>query len=688
MEELFANIIVDVRAEALNKSFVFKIGDDLKDKVKPGDRVIFPFGKGNNDREGYIIEILTLDKLKEKNFYKREPYFKEPDAIEKLKYIKGLVDKKIGATEILLKMAIYMAKEYYAPLALCLNACMPVKKQVRKNIRQVDAINKYNFDEKEKTEKNDIVLNEKQQEIFDKIKESLDKNTFNEHLICGITGSGKTEIYIKLIEDTIKKNKKAIVLIPEIALTHQTVVRLRQKFGDDVAIIHSRMSAGDKYIQYKKCEEGKANILVGPRSALFAPFTDLGLIVIDEVNDDSYKSDYTPRYETLDIARYRAKEQNATLVALSATPKVTHYYEAENGTDIMLHKLDRRAVSSLPEVTVVDMKEEYRKGNKSCFSKLLIDKINDRLSKHEQVMLFMNRRGYDTIYTCKSCGETIKCPHCDVALCSHNDGKLKCHYCGYEMDEPLNCPTCKSHEIEKYGLGTEKLEEMCIEQFPNARIIRMDRDTTKEKDSHDKIIEKFKNHEADILIGTQMIVKGHDFPLVTLVAVMRADLIQGESTYKASENLFSMLTQCVGRSGRKESGESIIQAYDTENFAIEMAKAHDYDSYYKKEISYREKLSYPPFSRLLYIKLSCIDENKIYEAAKNLKLMLDTKNEVDAVILGPTKASPYKVKDSYMYNIYVKAKNINDAKFFRRLSQKFIDYMDKDNAIKIIFDIE
>lgn len=688
MIDLFANIIVDIKAEALNKSFVFKVPDELKDKVKPGDKVIFPFGKGNKRREGFIIELLTLDRLKEKNFYKKEQYFRSTDAIDNLKYIEGLADKKISPNEILLKIAIFMCKEYFAPLAYCLNTVLPIKKTVRKNKRQNNAIEKYNFDEDEKIEKNKIVLNEKQQKVFDDIYSKHKEEKFNEHLIYGITGSGKTEIYIKVIEETIKQGRKSIVLIPEIALTHQTVIRLKEKFGNSVAIIHSRMTAGDRYIQYKKCEDGEVNILVGPRSALFAPFVDLGLIVVDEVNDPSYKSETLPRYDALTVARYRCTEQNATLIALSATPDIVHYYEAEKCNGITLHRLDKRAVSTLPNVILVDMKKEIRNGNRSLFSKVLVDKINDRLSKGEQVMLYMNRRGYDTIFTCKSCGETIKCPHCDVAMCSHSDGKLKCHYCGYEVDEPMLCPTCKSKELEKYGMGTEKLEEMCIELFPSARVIRMDRDTTKEKDGHDKIIEKFKRHEADILIGTQMIVKGHDFPLVTLVAVMRADLIQGNSTYKSSENLFSMLTQCVGRSGRATNGESIIQAYDTENFAITKATEHDYDGFYKAELSYREKLLYPPFSKLLYINLSSKSKDMLYEAGKNLRLLLDTKNDTNATVLGPTRANPEKIKDIYYSYIYIKCNDIKDAKKYRSLAQNFENFVDKNNILKITFDIE
>lgn len=691
MDSLYANIIVDITTEALNKSFVFKVPNDLRGKLKAGDKVIFPFGRGNKEKEGFILELLTEEQLKNKKFYKKDAYFKKEDAIENLKEIKEFASNKIGVNEILLKMAIFLCKEYYCPISLCLNTVLPVKKVVRKNSRQKDAIKKYEVDELEKKKKDEIVLNDEQKKVIDKILKEQKKGIFNEHLVYGITGSGKTEVYINVIENVLKENKKVIVLIPEIALTLQTVIRLKEKFSDKIAIIHSRMTSGEKYMQYKKCEDGEASILVGPRSAIFAPFTDLGLIVIDEVNDSSYKSETSPRYDTLDVARYRCKEQSATLIALSATPSVTHYYDAINGTGdnkIFFHKLTKRASSVLPKVTLVDMKKELKSGNKSLFSKVLQEKIKDRLNKKEQVMLYMNRRGYDTIFTCKSCGETYMCPHCDVSLVSHNDGKLKCHYCGFETDEPLKCPKCGSNEIEKYGMGTEKLEELCIELFPEAKVLRMDRDTTKAKDGHDKIVKRFKNHEADILIGTQMIVKGHDFQNVTLVAIMRADLSLYAESYKASENAFAMLTQCVGRSGRAVEGESIIQVYDIDNPVIEQVKDQNFEKFYNEDIKFRKKLLYPPFSKLLTISLSSANKDYLMQVSKNLKLFLETKNNDGFIILGPTKSNPEKVKDMYYMIIMVKCKDKTNAKKYRKLSQNFIDYTDKHDMLKVIYDIE
>ena len=689
MDKVFASIIVDISVESLNKPFIYVIPKELVNVVKEGDRVIIPFGKNNKEKEGYVLEILNLEELKEKKYFQNDNYFKKDDSIEKLKEITSIAKNKIAVNEILFKIAIFLCKEYSAPIQNCIKAVLPVKRVVRKNKKQVDAISKYNVNENDKKSRDEIVLNYEQNKIIKDVIKNYRKGVFNEHLIYGVTGSGKTEVYLKIIEEVIKDGKQVIVLIPEIALTHQTVIRLKEKFADNIAIIHSRMSEGDKYIQYKKCEDGKTSILVGPRSALFAPFENLGLVVMDEVNDSSYKSEIIPRYNTIDVARFRCKEQNATLLTLSATPNIDLYYEANNkDSNIILHKLSKRASSTLPEVLIVDMKKEVKSGNKSVFSKILIDKINERLERKEQVMLYMNRRGYNTIFTCKSCGNTYKCPHCDVALVSHSDGMLKCHYCGYEVREPMLCPICKSNEIEKYGMGTERLEEMCIDLFPNAKVLRMDRDTTSAKDGHDKIIEKFRSGKADILIGTQMIVKGHDFPNVTLVAIMRADLSLYTESYKAAEDTFALLTQCVGRSGRKVSGESIIQCFDTDSFVYDLVKEQNFEKFYEEELKQRKKLLYPPFSKLLNIRVGANNDAYLNTFMDNLKVVLDNKNDTNAKILGPTKTNPEKVKDIHFRKIIVKCNTVEEAKKYRTISKKFKEYSDKKNFLKIIFDIE
>lgn len=689
--KLYASILVDIKTQALNRPFIYIVPDSLKDSLHVGDKVIFPFGKGNKEKEGFIIELLTIDSLKNKNFFKKDNFFKDGNNLNRLKEISKKVSNKTSVKEILLKMALFMTRKYYSPLVSSINATLPVKKVVRKNVRQVDVINKYETN-LEYNVKDEDFTNE-QNKIISNILDFYKKNEFSEHLIYGITGSGKTEVYIKIIEKVLLDKKKVIVLIPEIALTHQTVIRLKEKFDRNISIIHSKMSDGDKYIQYKKCESGETDILVGPRSAIFAPFDNLGLVIIDEVHDTSYKSETNPRYNTLEVARFRCKEQNATLMSLSATPNVDLYYYAKekimiDGSSIYLHKLPLRVASTLPKTYLVDMKKEIENGNKSIFSKLLIEKIRDRLNKKEQVMLYMNRRGYNTIFTCKSCGETYKCPHCEVALVSHNNGKLKCHYCGYEIDEPLKCNICGSDEIEKYGLGTEKLEELCIDLFPDAKVLRMDKDTTSLKDGHDKIIEKFRKGDADILIGTQMIVKGHDFKNVTLVGIMRADLSLYATTYKASEMSFDIITQCVGRSGRKTYGEAVIQSFDTDSYVMKIASSQDFEKFYEEEIKFRKKLYYPPFSKLLYINIQSKDIDFLTDLCNNLKVILEKNNNSNSTILGPTNANPEKINDVYHKVLMVKCNLEEEAFSFRRIAYKFYKYMDKFSIAKVSFDIE
>ena len=478
------------------------------------------------------------------------------------------------------------------------------------------------------------------------------------------------------------------MLIPEISLTYQTVIRLKKEFDNHVAIIHSKMSQGEKYIQYNKCLNNEVDILVGPRSAIFAPFDNLGLVVIDEVNDKAYHSDSTPRYSTLDVARFRCKFQNAMLLTLTATPTVSYFYNSNN-SNIFLHKLSKRASNevSLPKVNIVDMKEEYKNKNKSPFSSILKNKINETLNRNEQVMLYMNRRGYSRILTCINCGYTFTCPHCDISLTLHNDGMLRCHYCGHEEKEPLICPVCHDTKLTKYGLGTQKLEELCQKEFKNARILRMDRDTTIKKNGHDEIIKKFMNHEADILIGTQMIVKGHDFPYVTLVGVMCADMFLNIPDFTATEEAFSILTQCIGRSGRKKQGEALIQVYNTDNNVIKSVASQNYIKFYNEEIEYRKKLLYTPICILLNLNLSSISESYLFEIAKDIKLFLSSIVYDKDIILGPARPNPSKIKDNYLITFNIKTLDINNAKIYREKLDEFINKKNKFGKLKYYFDI-
>lgn len=678
-DKLFASIIVDINNEAVDKAFLYSIKDEMKDTIKIGDKVKIPFGNGNKIIEGFVINIGTKEDILN---IQNDEYLLKDGVFENAKEIIESAKNKISINNILMNIAHYMSEEYKCPLSLCLKTVLPVKKEVLKNKRQIDVIEKYDI-----IDNNIKSLTDEQNEVVNSLIKNYKTNKFSNNLLFGVTGSGKTEVFIKLIEEVIKDNKKVIVLIPEISLTYQTVTRLKSKFGNKVAILNSKMSAGEKYIQMKKCMDSEIDIFVGPRSALFAPFEDLGLIIIDEEDDKSYISDNSPRYNAIEVAEYRAKLQNAMLLTMSATPNINRYYRAKEKKEIILYTLTKRISTSLPNIEVVDMRKEYATGNKSVFSKLLKSKINDCLSKKEQVLLFMNRRGLNRSITCVSCGDTIKCPHCDIPLTVHNDGKIKCHYCGYEEKTPIVCPKCNSNKLSTLGLGTQKLEQWTIKEFPTARIIRMDKDTVTEKDSYDKIIKKFNNYEADIMIGTQMIVKGHDFPNVTLVGIMCADMIINIEGYNASENAFSQICQVAGRSGRKKIGECVIQTYDPDNNIFSYIKNNDYDSFYNNELSFRKSFNYPPIKAMLKVTIKSLDEDIVNLFASDFKLYIEL-NFININILGPVKPNPSKIKDYYYRVIYIKCDNKILAKEIRKFLYEYFNNNDKKKFINIAFDIE
>lgn len=690
---IFANIIVDLDSSAVDKPFLYKIPTELINILKVGDRVLVPFGNGNKLIEGFIISLMTKEDLLSIKNKTNDSFIKNIKDFSNIKYIAKKVDKKFSVNNILMKMAIYMSEEYMCPLNICLKTVLPIKRELRKNNKRVDVSNNYinNLD-------SNIVLNKEQQLIVDNLIKYYKLNKYSNHLIYGVTGSGKTEVYLKLIEEVIKDKKQVIVLIPEISLTYQTVIRLKHKFNDNVAVLHSKMSEGEKYIQIKKCMNGEVNIIVGPRSALFAPFENLGLIVMDEEDDHSYKSEMSPRYSTRDMAIYRAKLQNALFVGLSATPDISSFKDASlnvvddkhiiDNKEFHLYKLKNRAYNNinLPKIEIVDLCKEFKIGNKTIFSKLLIDKINDRLNKNEQVMLFINRRGLNKVVTCVECGKTFKCPNCDVSLTLHNDGMMKCHYCGYEEKQILVCPECGSKKFTNFGIGTQRVEQEVLKCFKSARVLRMDRDTTQVKNGYDNIISKFKNHEADILLGTQMIVKGHDFDNVTLVAVICADMSLNVQNYKATEDAFSLFMQVCGRSGRKKYGECIIQTYDYKNVIFDLVKNSDYENFYNYEIKFREKFVYPPFCNLLSCILKGDDEFILSDACMFIKLNINKLYNVD--ILGPIIPIPAKINNVYYKRIYIKVDNYELAKKIRFDILNMIKTDEKYKSVNMIFDIE
>ncbi|MCC8167956.1 MAG: primosomal protein N' [Clostridiales bacterium] len=520
-----------------------------------------------------------------------------------------------------------------------------------------------------------LKLNEEQRAAADRIISDMDSGLHGTYLLKGVTGSGKTEVYMELIAHVLAMGRQAIVLIPEIALTYQTVMRFYGRFGDRISILNSRMSKGERYDQYLRAKNGDVDIMIGPRSALFAPFSRLGIIIIDEEHESSYKSETSPRYHARETAIKRASMTGACVVLGSATPSVESYSRAIDGEYVLLELAHRVEERPLPECEVIDLRQELREGNRSILSTRLRQLMEEGLSAGQQTMLFLNRRGVSGIVSCRSCGEVVKCPHCDVSLSEHRGGYLLCHYCGYRQPMPSVCPSCGSKYIAGFKAGTQKIEEIVQKAFPSARILRMDYDTTRQKDSYEKILHSFSNHEADILIGTQMIVKGHDFPNVTLMGILAADMSLYANDYRAAERTFQLLTQAAGRAGRgNEPGRVIIQSYSPGHYAIEAASHQDYESFYEHEIAYRRLMSYPPVAHMLVI-MATANQHEILESActvlaQELCTVISGKCRVQ--IFGPGDANVAKLNDVYRMVIYIKARDYDVLVHLKEHSQKFI----------------
>lgn len=657
---LYAEIIIDISAEELDKAFTYAVPEELKDRLYPGVRVNVPFGNGGRKRKGVVIALSTRSGLRD----------------DKIKYIDSLIDGAPDIEQELIRLADYMSKEYGCTMNQALMTVLPVKAKVRKNSRRKDAVETIRgiadngsvslFGALPEEPEEKAFLNADQLKAVEEIRT---ENT-RPSLLYGITGSGKTRVYIELIRGMQKAGKQSIVLIPEISLTFQTVTELARYFGDKVAVMHSKLSAGERYDQFQKAVNGEIDVMVGPRSALFTPFKELGLIIIDEEHERTYQSETSPRYDTRAVARKRADMCGAKLVLGSATPSLESYTKALKG-EYALHKLLSRAHkgAELPKISVVDMRTELAQGNRSIFSETLHEKISERLDRGEQIMLFINRRGYAGFVSCRSCGHVIKCPHCDVSMTAHNNwyvdpctgrkeaALLSCHYCGYTRPMPKICPECKSSYIAPFGTGTQKLEQAVRNTFPDARVLRMDADTTTSKNAYERILSDFKAHKADILIGTQMIVKGHDFENVTLVGIVAADLSLNTSEYDASERSYQLITQAAGRSGRGErTGEVVIQSYDPSHYAISCAAGRDYESFYEREMSYRRLLNYPPETFMLFVRLRSEDEQTLEAAAKKAAAIAEAYEPDGAEVIGPCNEAIYKIKDNYRKIIYIKNK--------------------------------
>ncbi len=500
---------------------------------------------------------------------------------------------------------------------------------------------------------------EEQRTVLDTVKEQMEGGGFKEYLLHGVTGSGKTEIYLQLIQRCLEKEKTAIMLVPEISLTPQMVERFKGRFGDDVAVLHSRLSLGERYDQWRLIRDGRIKVAVGARSAVFAPFKNLGIVIVDEEHENTYKSEVTPKYHARDIARERCSQEGAILLCGSATPSVETYFKAKTGRIGLLEMEGRANALVMPGVHVVDMRKELEEGNKTIFSRKLAEEMLANKARGQQTILFLNRRGYASFVLCRQCGFTARCLNCNVSLTYHSfDDRLICHYCGYTVKSPQVCPKCGSTHIRHFGTGTQRVEEEIKKHFPDLSVIRMDMDTTSHKNSHEKILSAFKNDKIDILVGTQMIAKGHDFPNVTLVGVLAADALLNLDDFRASEKTFQLVTQVAGRAGRGEiEGRVVIQTYNTEDFSIQSACRHDYSSFYNQEIKIREKLNYPPFSNIAVLILSGLNDRLVSGRAKELRDALQKAFErlgVPAEVLGPSRAPLSRVKNNFRWRIIIK----------------------------------
>ncbi|MFC7392501.1 primosomal protein N' [Scopulibacillus cellulosilyticus] len=534
-----------------------------------------------------------------------------------------------------------------------------------------------------------LPLTNEQQGVLEPIVQDIEEDKHQVYLCHGVTGSGKTEIYMQAIDKVIKQGKEAIVLVPEIALTPQMVHRFKGRFGSDVAVLHSGLSRGEKYDEWRKINRGEVSVVVGARSAIFASFKKLGIIIIDEEHETSYKQEENPRYHARDVAIFRGRFHGCPVVLGSATPSLESYARAQKGVYKLAPLYNRINQQPLPEVMMIDMREELRSGNRSMFSKPLFSKLTDRLEKGEQSVLFLNRRGYSTFVMCRDCGYVIECPHCDISLTYHRrQGRLKCHYCGYEESLPDRCPSCESEYMRYFGTGTQKVEEALTQLLPEARVIRMDVDTTKKKGAHEKLLKAFGDGKADILLGTQMIAKGLDFPNVTLVGVLAADSMLHLPDFRASEKTFQLLTQVAGRAGRHHlKGEVVVQSYTPDHYAIVDAGAHDYQGFYQKEMYARHQRQYPPYFFLTLITVSHPDFPKVVDVTQKITRFLKQKLTNKAMILGPVAPPIPRIKDRYRYQCMIKYKNEPDLiKILKECQNHFQEAYTKD-ALKITIDI-
>ncbi|MGN0279733.1 MAG: primosomal protein N' [Lachnospiraceae bacterium] len=724
MAERYADIIIEISHEKVDRPFQYKIPQELADAVYPGVRVHVPFGRGNQDRLGYVVDI------SEETEYPKE----------KLKEITSVDEKSTTAESSQIQIAYWLKRQYGSTMITALKTVLPVKQKFkmpekkkvtalidrqelpavieeceRKHqtakvrvlqaltendvlpyelIRQklnvsaatLQALEKQGYLRIEseayyrnpvrhvKTGDKRVALSEMQQHIIEDVIQEYRAGNPGTYLVHGVTGSGKTEVYLGIIEQMISMGKQAIVLIPEIALTYQTLLRFYQRFGDRVSVMNSTLSMGEKYDQIERAKNGLIDVIIGPRSALFTPFPNLGVIIVDEEHESSYKSESMPKYHARETAIQIASMHGASVVLGSATPSMEAYYRAKQGEYKLYKMTGRQGGSSLPGVYTIDLREELKQGNRSVFSRKLQELMQERLQKKEQMILFLNRRGYAGFISCRACGHVMKCPHCDVSLSEHRNGMLVCHYCGYEEVKKSKCPVCGSKYLMGFKAGTEQIEEAIHKEFPEARVLRMDADTTRTKESYEKILSAFADEKADILVGTQMIVKGHDFPNVTLVGVLAADLSLNQNDYRAGERTFQLLTQAAGRAGRgNKPGEVVIQTYQPEHYSIVHAAKQDYEGFYEEEMAYREFMQYPPVAHLLAVLITSGEQEQgallCEKMTELVRKIVNPDNSATVVygeheaekqpwsgiqVIGPAEATIGKINDLYRHVFYVR----------------------------------
>ena len=731
----YADVIIDISHEKVDRDFQYRIPPEIEQEINPGVVVTVPFGKGNTLRKGYVIGVTgkakydtarikeiqgvsTDDETTESRLIALAAWMKETygsTMIQALKTVLPVKDKvrakekrliffqgdRNVAEELLTELSgsRFRARERFLRAILESGSLeyTYASKELGANVSVLDFFEKkgmirlesqemYRIPDQADLVKEDreLCLNEEQQAAAEQIFQEWQKPEPRPTLLFGVTGSGKTQVYMRLIQQVIEEGKQAIVLIPEIALTYQTVRRFYAMFGDKVSVLNSRLSQGERYDQFKRAKRGEVQVMVGPRSALFTPFFNLGLIVIDEEHEPTYKSENTPRYHARETAIQRARMEHANVVMGSATPSLSAYSRAESGEYLLVKLNARYEERPLPQVSIVDLREELKKGNRSVLSTELKTSLSETLRKKEQTMLFLNRRGYAGFVSCRACGHVMKCPHCDVSLSEHNGSRLICHYCGYETVKPQVCPSCGSPHIGGFRAGTQQIEKVLEKDFPEARVLRMDFDTTRTKDSYEKILASFSRHEADILVGTQMIVKGHDFPDVTLVGVIAADLSLNMDDYHCGERTFQLLTQAVGRAGRgAKPGRAVIQTYQPEHYSIQAAATQDYGKFYKEEMSYRMLMDYPPAAHMMTVFGACQDEELLKKAMYYIEVFIRRVSPKEELhMIGPAAASVGKVKDVYRQVLHLKHV---DMAFLTAVREKLEQYIEINSGFRKIY---